>query len=146
VEITEVRVHLVSSRRSKLRAFATLIFDRCFVVRNVKLIDHKGGLLVAMPSKPRTARCQACSANNSILARYCNACGCRLRGPGSIRPKGNFKDLAHPITSEFRRLIERKVLEAYESAAPAALPAEVPETAVAESGGSQLGQALRIEE
>ena len=80
MEITEVRVHLRSEE--KLRAFATVTFDNCFVVRNVKVIESEEGLIMCMPSRKM--------------------------------PDGSFKDVAHPITVEFRSLLERKVFACYE--------------------------------
>ncbi len=51
MEITEVRV---SPRdEDRLKAFITVTFDDCFVVRGVKVIDGPDGLFVAMPSRRR---------------------------------------------------------------------------------------------
>ena len=36
--------------------------------------------------------------------------------PSRVRPDGTHQDIAHPVTVEMRKLIEEKVLEAYESA------------------------------
>lgn len=51
MEITEVKVFLVNEER--LKAFVTIIFDNCFVIRDLKVIDGNNGLFVAMPSKKR---------------------------------------------------------------------------------------------
>ena len=51
MKITEVRVFPVSEDR--LKGYATIIFDDCFIVRDLKIIDGNGGLFVAMPSKKR---------------------------------------------------------------------------------------------
>jgi stage V sporulation protein G len=51
MEITEVRVFPVSEER--LKAYATITFDECFVVRDLKIIHGNTGLFVAMPSKKR---------------------------------------------------------------------------------------------
>lgn len=51
MEITEVRVFPVNE--DKLKAYATITFDRCFVVRDLKVIQGNNGLFVAMPSKKR---------------------------------------------------------------------------------------------
>jgi stage V sporulation protein G len=37
-----------------------------------------------------------------------------LSMPSKKRPDGTYQDIAHPVTSEMRRLLEEKVLEAYE--------------------------------
>jgi stage V sporulation protein G len=49
MEVTEVRVFPVNEE--KLKAYVTITFDNCFVVRDVKVISGSNGLFVAMPSK-----------------------------------------------------------------------------------------------
>jgi len=51
MEITEVRVFPM--HEEKLKAYATITFDNCFVVRDIKVISGSTGLFVAMPSKKR---------------------------------------------------------------------------------------------
>ncbi len=51
MEITEVRVFPVNE--DKLKAYATITFDDCFVIRDLKIIHGNSGLFVAMPSKRR---------------------------------------------------------------------------------------------
>ncbi len=53
LEITEVRVRPYSKNDDKLKAFATLTFNECFVVTDLKIIRGKKGLFVAMPSRKR---------------------------------------------------------------------------------------------
>ena len=50
MEITEVKVRLWDDKR--LRALVTIVFEDCFVVRNIKVIEGKDAkLFVAMPSR-----------------------------------------------------------------------------------------------
>ncbi|MBN2223279.1 MAG: septation regulator SpoVG [Deltaproteobacteria bacterium] len=51
MDITEVRVFPVNEER--LKAYATITFDDCFIIRDLKIIDGNNGLFVAMPSKKR---------------------------------------------------------------------------------------------
>lgn len=51
MEITEVKVYPVNEDR--LKAYATITIDNCFVVRDLKIILGNEGLFVAMPSKKR---------------------------------------------------------------------------------------------
>ena len=51
VEITDVRVYPV--RDEKVRAFVSIVFDRCFMVNDIKVIQGKDGLFVSMPSRKR---------------------------------------------------------------------------------------------
>jgi len=80
MEITEVKVFPVNE--DKLKAYVTIIFDNCFVVRDLKIINGNTGLFVAMPSKKRK--------------------------------DGTFRDIAHPLNSELRASIEKKILQVYE--------------------------------
>lgn len=51
MEITEVRISLRNDE--KLKAFATVTFDDCFIVRDLKVINGNNGLFIAMPSRKR---------------------------------------------------------------------------------------------
>ena len=50
MQITDVRVRKVMGE-GRLKAYVTLTFDDCFVVHNVKVIEGKEDLLIAMPSR-----------------------------------------------------------------------------------------------
>jgi stage V sporulation protein G len=80
MEITEVRVY--PTNEEKVKAYATITFDDCFIVRDLKIINGTNGLFVAMPSKKRK--------------------------------DGKFKDMAHPLNNETRKMIELRVLDEYE--------------------------------
>ncbi len=70
MEITEVRVFPVNEE--KLKAYATITFDDCFVVRDLKIIHGNSGLFVAMPSKKRkdgTFKDVAHPLNNEFRAK-----------------------------------------------------------------------------
>ena len=51
MEITEVRISLRED--DKLKAFASITFDDCFVIRGLKIIEGSNGTFVAMPSRRR---------------------------------------------------------------------------------------------
>ena len=80
MQITELRIRKVEDE-GKLRAYVTVTFDNCFVVHNVKIIEGKGRLFIAMPSR-KTAN-------------------------------GEYKDVAHPISPEFRTELQDKILEEF---------------------------------
>lgn len=80
MQITEIRVHL--RNEEKLKAFVTVTFDGCFVVRNMKVIEGNKGLILCMPSRKL--------------------------------PNGSYKDIAHPISMEFRKFLEDRILAAYQ--------------------------------
>jgi stage V sporulation protein G len=51
MDITEVRISLRSD--AKLKAFASITLDNCFVIRGLKIIKGASGIFVAMPSRKR---------------------------------------------------------------------------------------------
>jgi stage V sporulation protein G len=79
MEITEVRVFPVDE--DKLKAYVTITFDHCFVVRDLKIIRGTSGLFISMPSRKRK--------------------------------DGTYKDIAHPLNNETRRMIEEKIIAEY---------------------------------
>ena len=79
MQITEVRVSPVEEE--KLKAYVSITFDNCFVIRDIKVISGNNGLFVSMPSKKRK--------------------------------DGTFKDIAHPLNNDTRKMIEESVLKEY---------------------------------
>ncbi len=116
MKITEVRIFPKEGADKKLRAFATLTFDDCFVIRDIKIIEGNKGYFVAMPSRRIKESCPKCGHGNVVRSSYCNQCGAKLNSPPAekIEQQGEHKDVAHPITSECRDYIQKVVLEAYQ--------------------------------
>jgi stage V sporulation protein G len=116
MEITEVKVFPVTEE--KLKAFVSVVFDRCFMVNDIKVIQGKDGLFISMPSRRKK--------------------------------NGEFKDVAHPLNNETRRMIEGKVLAEYErvlSGRPAApQPATAPEAAAEPAAPAQEPSLEEVEE
>lgn len=114
MEITEVKVFPI--QEEKLKAFVSIVFDHCFMVNDIKIIQGKDGLFISMPSRKKK--------------------------------NGEFKDVAHPLNNETRRMIEERVLGEYGhvrgdaplAATPIAPLAPVA-AAVAERGEGGVGSA-----
>lgn len=51
MEITDIRIKKVEGDGNKLKAYASVTFDNNFVVHNIKVIEGKAGLFIAMPSR-----------------------------------------------------------------------------------------------
>ncbi len=51
MDITDVQIFLANEE--KLKAYATITFDDCFIVRDLKIIQGTSGLFIAMPAKRR---------------------------------------------------------------------------------------------
>ncbi len=80
MEITEVRAKRIDGD-NRLVGIAAITIDNCFVVHELRIIEGKNGLFVAMPSRKM--------------------------------PNGDYKDVAHPINSETRAMIEKAVLDTF---------------------------------
>lgn len=80
MEITDVRVRKVNSA-GKMKAVVSVTFDEAFVVHDIKVIEGRDRLFIAMPSR-KTA-------------------------------EGEFKDIAHPITTELREKLSEVILVKY---------------------------------
>jgi stage V sporulation protein G len=117
MEISEVRVKLVSNKDDRLKAFCSITMANEFVVRDIKIIEGGAGFFVAMPSRKMSDHCEKCGGKNHLRAKYCNNCGSSLH---ENRAKKDFKgrmklhaDIAHPINSECRKRIQEKVISAF---------------------------------
>ena len=117
MEITEVRIKLMEEPGERLKAFCSITFDNCFVVRDLKIIDGSNGPFVAMPSRKLTSHCPGCGTKNHLRGLYCNQCGKRLADARAPKdPDGRAKlyaDIAHPINSLCREMIQDFVIEEY---------------------------------
>jgi len=119
MDITEVRIKLMfSGHEERLLGFCSITFEDAFVVRDLKIIRGGTGPFVAMPSRKLMDRCQSCSFKNPLRAAFCNSCGTALDDDRSYKqPNGKAKlytDIAHPINSKCRDLIQEDVLAAFE--------------------------------
>jgi len=117
VEITEIRIKLMSDPNDRLQAFCSITFDSCFVIRDLKIIQGTRGSFVAMPSRKLTDRCPRCSAKNHLRSRYCSECGTRLHEDRAEKGDDGrarlYADIAHPINSDCREMIQQRVIVAY---------------------------------
>jgi stage V sporulation protein G len=51
LEITAVKVRPYEADDEKLKAFASIVFNNCFIVKDLKVIEGANGRFVAMPSR-----------------------------------------------------------------------------------------------
>lgn len=118
VRITEVRIKLMEEDSGeRLKAFCSITFDDAFVVRDLKIIEGTNGPFVAMPSRKLTSHCPNCGSKNHLRAFYCNQCGRRLPDNRVVKDDDGrarlYADIAHPINSECRELIQQRVVSEY---------------------------------
>ena len=113
MNITEVRVKLLSGRSDRLRAFCSITLDDEFVVHDLRVIEGRKGLFVAMPSRKLSDNCPHCGGKNHLRSKFCSECGGRLdETRGGERDKFHV-DVAHPIVPRCRELIQSTVLDAF---------------------------------
>ena len=83
MEVTEVRIS--PSKGGRVRAFASIVIDDCFIVNDLRVMEgREGQLFVTMPAR-------------------------KVRS-------GQMRDIAHPLTSDTREMIEELVLAEYRQA------------------------------
>lgn len=118
MEITEVRIKLMSDDQDRLLGFCSITIDGAFVVRDLKIIRGTHGSFVAMPSRKLSDRCSDCGGKNHLRAVFCSQCGVRLEDDRSAKASDGkaklYADIAHPINSQCRDLIQEHVLRAYD--------------------------------
>ncbi len=91
MQVTDVRIRRIQTD-GKLRAYVSITFDDSFVVHDLRIIDGRKGMFVAMPSK--------------------------------LLPNGNHKDIAHPINTEIREMIQNAVLKEFQATEGEEQPAD----------------------
>ena len=119
MEISEVRVKLVTNQDDRLKGFCSMTLDNEFVIRDIKVIEGTGGLFVAMPSRKMTDHCNKCGGKNHLRAKYCQSCGNKL-SDNRIKQdvQGRMKlhaDIAHPINAQCRKRIQETIVRAFNS-------------------------------
>ncbi|TWT91809.1 SpoVG family protein [Neorhodopirellula pilleata] len=115
VEITEIRIKLMEGSEDRLRAFCSITIDQSFVVRDLKIIDGTNGPFVAMPSRKLTGHCPRCGGKNHLRAGYCNQCGNKQNNSFGDSPQKLYADVAHPINSECREMIQNAVITEFQA-------------------------------
>ncbi|NOZ94389.1 MAG: septation protein spoVG [Acidobacteria bacterium] len=103
MEITEVRIS--PARGGKVRAFASIVLDDCFIINDLRVMEgREGQLYVTMPSRKTR--------------------------------NGQLRDIAHPLNSETRTMVEERVLREFQAAVENLV---IPERSTG-GGGGQRGQ------
>ena len=96
MEVTNVKVKVMHTE-GNLKAYATITFDDEFVVKDIKVIDGKKGIFIAMPSKPiKNKKVEDVESAEEMERLH--------------------KDIAHPINPPAREKIQTAILNAYEEA------------------------------
>ena len=132
MDISDVRIKLVSDSSDRLKAFCSVTLEEEFVVRDIKIVEGSNGLFVAMPSRKLSASCPECRHKNPLRARYCSDCGAGLPSQEVQTDDAGraklYRDIAHPITPAFREKLQTRVVEAYQDELEEAPDSDEPAT------------------
>ena len=90
MRVTKVKIRLIDKENTKLKGFADVTFDDCFVVHGIAIIDGSNGLFVGMPYREET----------------------NGNGDGNVKPEKI--DICHPVTRECRDMLDEAIFDAYE--------------------------------
>lgn len=80
MKITDIKIRKFFDE-GPMKAVASVTFDDCLAVHDVKVIYAKDRYFIVMPSRKN--------------------------------PDGTYRDIVHPINSDFRRELEESVIDAY---------------------------------
>lgn len=87
MQITDIKIRKFFDE-GPMKAIASVTFDDCLAVHDVKIINARDKFFIVMPSRKN--------------------------------PDGTYRDIVHPINSEFRAALEEAVIEEYNVALIAA--------------------------
>lgn len=80
MQVTEVRIRL--AKEEFVKAYASICFDDCFLVHDIRVIQGPTGLFISFPNRTKS--------------------------------EGGQRDIAFPVNTETRNMIEQAVLAEYE--------------------------------
>lgn len=89
MEITSVRIKREEREGSHMKGRASVVIDNGLAIHNIRIIEGKNGLFIAMPSTSREIE----NENNEKVTIH--------------------RDIVHPINSEVRAMFEETILKAY---------------------------------
>ena len=92
MEITSIKVKREEREDSHMKGRASVVIDNGLAIHNIRIIEGKNGLFIAMPSTSREVE----NEEGETVTVH--------------------RDIVHPINQEIRTMFEEKILKAYEEA------------------------------
>lgn len=89
MEITSVKVKKEEREGSRMKGRASVLIDDGLAIHNIRIIEGKNGLFIAMPSTSREVE----NENGEMVTVH--------------------RDTVHPINPEVRAMFEEAILKAY---------------------------------
>ena len=127
--ITEVRID-PAAEAGPLLAWATIVFDDSFIIKDVKLLRGTDGRpFISMPRRAVRDHCRRCGKSIDVTSAFCPSCGLE-QGPVANRVSARdnvgrlkvYVDIAHPIRRGLREAILEAVLDEWEAVANGEAP------------------------
>lgn len=87
MKITSVNVRKMENEESKMKAVATVVLDDCIAIHDIKIISGKNE-----------------DGSEKIF----------IAMPSRKLPNGSYRDVAHPINQDTRKMFEETILAEYE--------------------------------
>ncbi len=87
MKITSVNVRKMENEESKMKAVATVVLDDCIAIHDIKIISGKNE-----------------DGSEKVF----------IAMPSRKLPNGSYRDVAHPINQETRKMFEEAILAEYE--------------------------------
>lgn len=94
MEITSVRIKRNNNGDTKLLGVASVQFDNCLVIHDIKLVQLDDKRMISFPNKK--------------IKKY-------VVENGEFNENFEFSDIVHPSNSEFRNYIETELFRLYDS-------------------------------
>ena len=96
MKISSIRLKITNSGEDPLLGIASIEFDECLVIHDIRLIKLKSGKrIVSFPSKR--------------VPKFI------VQNNESYVEKNEFTDIVHPSNSEFRRYVEEELYKLYDA-------------------------------
>lgn len=92
MEITSVKVKKEEREGSRMKGRASVLIDDGLAIHNIRIIEGKNGLFIAMPSTSREVE----NEDGEMVTVH--------------------RDIVHPINPEVRAMFEEAILKAYNEA------------------------------
>ena len=85
MKVTSVTVKKIENNESKLKGYATVVLDDCLAIHDIKVVEGKDKLFLAMPSKKV-----------------------------SVNDETKYYDYVHPTVQSLREELEEAILKEFE--------------------------------
>lgn len=112
MKITEISVKPTQNPHEGVLAYCKLVFDNELAVKDIKIMDVRGRVFIAMPAKKITQHCTECGHKNALIDHFCASCGIAREVAQDV--ERCFQDLTHPINPSFRAYVEETIMEEYD--------------------------------